>query len=346
MGQLQAMRTLSLPNACLTELPSIEHIPYQSINLKGNRLRSLDSIPDTVKELDVSYNSLSSDGILSEPLVRLETLKATHNYLCIPLLDQFVLLYPSLKVLNLAFNSLRVVGFLRDSNLEELYVTHNQLHLLSELPLSLKKLVADTNSITMVQSKLPPILESLDLAYNSLRYAGLPLSWPTTLKELHLNHNKIERFPRKLPDSLEVLTLNENNITELPTTLPKELRIFTVSSNRIRHLPTYTWHKKFQLFLINDNCLTEIPDTFKSTIFSTEGNWNTVEHSIAQSIIKRCWKRYVITLRLRHLIRTQKYKEELFMVSMMPERWNQIDDLDPLWFRKHRDHNRTDHPKD
>jgi hypothetical protein len=81
-------------------------------------------------------------------------------------------------------------------------------------------------------------------------------------------------------------------------------------------------------------------------VFSAENNWNTSEHSIAQTILKRCWKRYVITLRLRHVLRTQKYKEELFMVSMMPERWEQVDTIDPVWFRKGRDHIRTGHPKD
>lgn len=340
------MTTLSLPNACLTELPPIRHLPFEIINLKGNRLRSLDSLPHTVKDLDVSYNYLSTDGILNDPLLHLEKLQANHNDLCIPLLDQFVLLYPSLKVVHLSFNKLHVVGFLRDSNLEELYVTHNKIHLLSGLPLTLKKIVADTNSINMIQSKLPPALMSIDVTYNSLRYAGLPLSWPNTLKELHLDHNKIERFPRKLPDSLEVLTLNENQLTELPLVLPKELRIFAVSSNRIRHLPTYKWHKKFQVFTVRDNCLTEKNHDISASVFDADENWNTQEHSLAQILIKRCWKRYVMTLRLRHIGRTQRYKEELFMVSMMPERWEQIDDLDPVWFRKRRDRSHTDHPKD
>ena len=340
------MTTLSLANACLREIPDFIQIPFENINLKGNRLTSLDGIPATVKHLDVSYNSLYTDGILSEPLIHLESLKASHNHICIPFTEQFILLYPSLKILNLSFNNLQVVGFLRDSSVEELTVTHNKLHLLSGLPLTLKKLIADTNHINMIQSKLPPFLESIDVTYNSLRFAGLPLSWPTTLKELHLDHNRIEQFPRKLPDSLEVLTLNENKITELPKILPEKLRIFSVCDNRIQYLPNYKNHKKFQLFLIKNNCITEVPREFQATVFSAEENWNTLQHATAQTIIKRCWKRHVITLRLRHLLRTQKYKEELFMVSMMPERWEQIDSLDPVWFRKSRDRNRTDHPKD
>ena len=339
------MTTVSFQNACLKEVPDLTAIPYEVVNLRGNRLRSLQGLPRTIKELDVSFNSLYSDT-LDDPLILLERLSIHHNHLCIPSTGEFLLLYPMLKFLDISCNSLQVVGFLRDSQIEELLVSRNKLHLLSALPLTLKKLVADTNTINMIQSKLPPLLESMDVSYNLLRFAGLPLSWPMALKELHLDHNRIEKFPRKLPDSLEILTLNENRITELPKKLPEQLRVFSVSSNRIRFLPNYKSHKKFQVFLINDNCLTEIPQNTHATVFSAEENWTTQDHATAQTILKRCWKRHVITLRLRHIVRTQVYKEELFMVSMMPERWDQVDVLDPVWFRKSQDHNRTGHLRD
>ena len=334
------MVTLSLTNACLTELPDLTAIPFQSLNLKGNRFQRLDTLPSTLKDLDVSYNSLYSDG-LDDPLIHLERLQASHNHFCFPNTDQFTLLFPSLKTLDMSFNSLLTVGFLRDSSLEELNVTNNKLHLLSGLPQTLKILIADTNKINMIQSKLPPILERMDVAYNSLRFAGLPLSWPMTLKELHLDHNRIEKFPRKLPDSLEVLTISENNLSELPKTLPQNLHTLIASSNKIRFLPNYKSHKKFQIVILNNNCLADIPRDFNATVFTAHENWNESKHAIAQTILKRCWKRHVITLRLRHLVRTQKYKEELFMVSMMPERWEQVDVLDPVWFRKVPNHNRT-----
>jgi len=339
------MLTLSLTNACLTELPDITAIPFQSLNLKGNRFQSLENLPITLKDLDISCNSLHSEG-LHQPLIHLERLQASHNYFCFITTDEFVLLFPSLKTLDMSFNHLQTVGFLRDSSVEELNITHNRLHLLSALPLTLKRLIADTNKINMIQSKLPPTLELLDVAYNSLRFAGLPLSWPMTLKELHLDRNRIEKFPRKLPDSLEVLTLSENNLTELPRTLPQNLHTLIASSNKIRFLPTYKSHKKFQIFILNNNCLTDVPREFNATVFTAHENWNQSDHTIAQTIIKRCWKRYVITLRLRHLYRTQKYKEELFMVSMMPERWEQVDVLDPVWFRKPPSHSRTDRHSD
>ncbi len=339
------MTTLSLPNACLKEIPDLAGISYETITLKGNRLQSLQGLPSTTKHLDVSHNSLYSDA-LSDPLILLERLCISHNHLCIPATEEFLQLYPRLKFLDSSWNNLQLVGFLRDSEIEELLVSQNKIHLLSGLPLTLKKLVADTNKITMIQSKAPPLLESMDVSYNLLRFAGLPLSWPMTLKELHLDHNRIEKFPRKLPDSLEILTLNENRIAELPKILPAQLRVFTASSNRIRFLPNYNTHKKLQILLMDNNCITDVPRDVNAKVFSAENNWNTADHTIAQTIIKRCWKRHVITLRLRHIVRTQKYKEELFMVSMMPERWEQVDVLDPVWFRKGRDHIHIDHPKD
>jgi Leucine-rich repeat (LRR) protein len=176
----------------------------------------------------------------------------------------------------------------------------------------------------------------MDVAYNYLRFAGLPLNWPSTLRELHLDHNSIEKFPRKLPDSLEILSLNHNRITELPSTLPSSLHSFAASHNRIHFLPNYKHHKRFTVFLIDNNCLTEIPKDTISRIFSAEENWNEQEHQDAQKTIKQCWKRYLLGLRLRQYCRTQRTKEELFMVSMMPERWEQIDTLDPIWFGRTR----------
>jgi hypothetical protein len=198
----------------------------------------------------------------------------------------------------------------------------------------------------MIQSKLPPTLEQIALSYNRLRFAGLPFNWPTPLKELHLDHNNIETFPRKLPDTLEVLTLSENQLTALPSTLPASLQYFVVSSNRIRYIPSYKHHKKFCIFAIDNNCLTEVPRDIHATVFQAHDNWQEETHHAAQRHIRLCWKRYVLTLRLRHLIRTKKVQSELFMVSMMPERWDQVDVIDAVWFRKSPCHNRTGHPKD
>lgn len=326
------MLRLRLPNSGLRELPNISTLNFEEIDIQGNYLHSLDNLPLLLKSLNGSRNSLINDGIFF-PFPRLEHLNLSRNRINIFEDDNFIQCYPSLITLDFSYNCLKYVSFLVESNLESLNISHNRIQLVSGLPLTLKELIADSNEITMIQSKLPPRLVHLDFSYNLLRYAGLPLNWPATLRELHLDKNNIERFPRKLPDSLEVLTLCGNNLKELPSLLPASLSCLLVSSNRIRHIPDYKNHKKFNIFLINDNCLTETPTNFNALVTNFEQNWHDDKHHSAQRILKKCWKRYVITLRLRHLIRTKKIQEELFMVSMMPERWQQVDVIDPVWYR-------------
>ncbi len=333
--------TLRFPNASLYYLPDISELPLKELDVHGNRFMGLDGLPTTLERLNVSDNRLEQDGLFL-PFPHLKSLHAEKNNLNIWDSDDFVLCFPSLTYLNLSFNRLRHTGFLRESAIEHLELAHNRLQLLSGLPQTLKTLVVDTNEISMIQSKLPPMVETVDLAYNCLRFAGLPLSWPSNLRELHLDHNRLEKFPRKLPNSLQILSLNHNRLTELPNSLPESLLFFTASHNRIRFLPTYKNHKRFTVFLLDCNCLTDTPDDTISRIFSADDNWNLEGHADAQMKIKHCWKRHLLRLRLRQYKRTKKIKEELFIVSMMPERWDQIDALDPVWFRKRPCHNRTD----
>jgi hypothetical protein len=305
---------------------------FEDVDVQGNRLISLEGLPLGIKRLNVSHNYLVGDEILY-PFPHLEDLNISDNRVNVWDGDEFLTCYPSLKHLDFEKNPLTSVEFLRNSELETLTITSCKCKTLCGLPQSLKKLKADYNSMMMIQSKLPPSIESIQLTHNALRFAGLPLNWSVCLRELHLDHNDIEKFPRKLPDSLEILTLNHNQLTSLPNELPSSLVVFCVNSNRIRYLPEYKTHKRFTLFLIEDNCLVSIPEDFKSTNLSTNHNWNLPLHHDAQRKIRKCWKQYVLPLRLRHFKRTNTLREELFIVSMMPERWEQIDTLDTVWYR-------------
>jgi E3 ubiquitin-protein ligase SlrP len=322
---------LSLPNACLERVPFLQDLPLVEVDLQGNHLRTLDNLPLGLIRLNVSYNWLLGEDILY-PFPHLEDLNVSHNRVNVWEDDEFLSCYPSLKKLNLSYNPVKHTDFLKNSSVEELILTRCQCKTISGLPSTLRVLTADTNPLAMLQSRLPDTLEVLNLTYNCLRYAGLPLTWGPSLRELHLDHNDIERFPRKLPESLEILTLNHNCLTDLPNKLPASLQILMVNSNRIRQLPTYKNHKRFTLFLADDNCLAEIPDVH-SRVFSAQENWDTPEYKEAQQKIRTCWKRYVLTLRLRHFKRTVLVRDELFTVSMMPERWDQIDTLSSDWTR-------------
>ena len=160
---------LRLPNICIRAVPDLSTFPLEEIDLQGNRLTSLDNFPLTVKSLNVSHNSLIGDGILF-PFPSLIHLNISHNRVNVFDDDEFLLCFPSLDTLNFSHNCLKHTGFLRDASLTELNVSHNRLPLITGLPKTLTKLVADTNEITMVQSRLPPSLEFIELLYNLLRF--------------------------------------------------------------------------------------------------------------------------------------------------------------------------------
>ena len=332
--------SLCLAACSLDEIPSLQHLRLEKIYLSDNKLNSLDNLPIHLKYLDASYNKLYSDGILV-PHPNLETLILTHNRIHLYNEDDLVMYYPSLKEINLTNNSVKEVGWARDTSLETLIVNENPIAVLCCLPVTLKKISAEACEIHMIQSRLPPSIESMFLAFNCLKFAGLPLSWSSTLRELHLDNNQIQRFPRNLPDSLCILTLNYNRIKELPSQLPASLTDLSICSNKLQYIPSYK--KQFRILLLDDNCLITLPKESIAQVLSTRYNWNESIFHDYQRKIRQCWKRYVFTLRLRHYKRTNKTKEELFTVSMMPERWEQIDCLSSEWFRKNPTHNRIDH---
>lgn len=331
---------LRLPNSCLQSLPDLHHVPLVEADLEGNRLMSLEGLPLSLEILNVSNNCLLEDGFFF-PFPSLKTLDASKNRLNLRDPEEFTLCFPALETLNISSNYLRNIDFLEESPVQHLTLNKNRIPTLCGLPSDLITITAEECNVSMIQSRLPPRIESMFLAYNFLRFAGLPLNWPSVLRELHLDHNDIEKFPRKLPDSLEILTLNENKLTTLPSKLPSSLHTLLLCNNRIQYIPKLS--HKLKILLLDNNCLTEAPLETSSRILSYEKNWTDQEHHDAQRIIRNCWKRTVLTIRLRHLLRTHKLREELFMISMQPDRWMQVDTIDPVWFRKLPCHNRT-HP--
>lgn len=335
------MRCLRLPNTCLRDLPSLDQVPLEEVSVEGNHLSGLEGLPVTVKTLNASYNSINQDGILV-PCPSVEELNLRKNLIVHMEEDDFVLHFPSVKRLQLSSNRIRHCFFLRDSGVEDLEIQENRIQVLNGLPATLRRLRADTCEIQLIQSRLPQGILTLELGYNRLRNGGLPLRWGPALRELHLDANRLESFPKNLPDSLEVLTLNKNQIRKGPQTLPPSLRILLLDSNALRTFTIPAHHRTFQILSLEDNCLTQVPDASVAGVLRTDGNWTTPIHASSQQMIQRCWRRYRLCLRLRHLLRTHKIRPELLQVSMNPDRWTQIDCLDPVWFRKDRDHIHTD----
>lgn len=220
--------------------------------------------------------------------------------------------------------------YLRDlPHIKEVYLDYNYIPFLELLPRYIEYLSVKDCHIKLIQSRLPDSIKHLDCDHNQLRFGGLPLNWGNHLTTLLLSYNLIERFPRQLPSTLKHLTLEGNQLEVLPSELPPQLQTLNLRNNRIRSIPLYK-RNAVQLVFLDNNCLV-IKDIPWAIHCSTEKNWNRIQHSLAQRKISKCWKRYRILFRLRHLSRTHVIKEELLSVSMMPERCFQILDTSSLW---------------
>lgn len=325
---------LYLANSGLKKLPGMERLSFESIELNRNLLKSLEGLPRRIKKVDAGENYIRETGLYI-PLPNLEELNLESNEIQLHReQDDFRLCFPSLQKLNIAKNTVLTCHFLRGTQLKELDIHRNYLKVLEHLPLTLERLDASINEVRMVQSRLPSSIQYVSLNNNFLAYAGLPLKWGNSLHTLLLDKNRIERFPKNLPDSLHTLVLSRNKISELPKKLPASLKVLNVSSNRIRSVPDYREHGVFTMFLVSNNCLVTLPDASVAKVLETDENWDLQKHSEAQRKIRKCWKRHVFSLRLRHFRRTNTVREELFSISMMPERCLQILSTDSQWLRR------------
>lgn len=307
---------------------------YQILVLNKNFLKFLpcEYLPSSLKHLSLDQNDLHNLEI-DVPLPHLQTLSIERNDL------QYLELsfnLSSLKSLNLKHNKLWNLEFLHATPcLETLNLARNDIQTLENLPSSLKVLNAEFNDIVMCPSRLPEGILDLNLLGNYLKQASLPLHWSSSLKRLQLGYNQLKSFPKGLPDSLEDLGLQCNQLTELPSVLPSNLKRLSIVGNRIRILPVKT-NIRLEVLLATHNCLTEDyekqPLKWAAHFFESQ-NWNEERHHTSQRLLRKCWKRYILGKRLRHIYRARHIYEELLMVALHPDHILQTDTFSPEWFQ-------------
>ena len=172
--------------------------------VKFDIYKYIDSLPDDIDEIDVSFKKLNYLPDLSR-FKKLETLFCYNNKLT------------SLPVL--------------PENLKMLYCHFNELTLLPNLPENLKVLNCKYNKLTSLPV-LPENLETLNCSNNNL--TSLPIL-PENLKILYCCFNKLTSLP-VLPENLETLNCSNNNLTSLPI-LPENLKLLNCCFNKLTSLP-------------------------------------------------------------------------------------------------------------
>ncbi|XP_026202359.1 fibromodulin a [Anabas testudineus] len=107
-------------------------------------------------------------------------------------------------------------------------------------------------------------LERLYLQHNNL--TSIPSNLPRSLRDLRVNHNKIEKVtPADLEgmDNLTVLYLHDNAVTDMSTSLKslKSLTLLDISSNKLTKVPDALPENLYQLYL-ESNSIDSLPQDF------------------------------------------------------------------------------------
>jgi len=328
------MSTLDLQFNQLKDMLDLNDKSYQILILNKNYLRYLpfECVPITVKHLALDQNELKRLEI-DVPMPNLETLSAEMNH--IKYFDLSVYL-PSLHTLNIRKNKIENLSFLHCMpNLKHLNLSFNNIQVVDKLPSTLETLNASFATVQLLQSRLPLSLKELTLVGNSLKMGSIPLTWGTSLRKLNLSDNLLTEFPKRLPDTVEELYLQNNQITEIPSNLPSNLKVLNLSGNKIRSLPA-KMTIRLQILMLSNNQICQ--DFTKEKVAWAShcialNNWNEPIHHTSQSILRKCWKRYLLKIRSRHIFRARKIYDELMMVALHPDHILQTDVFSPEWFR-------------
>lgn len=250
----QRLRKLALNGNCLG--PEFSTILLQIPSLVELLLshNSLSYFPAAVeinaaalKLLDLEHNSLEDVSLLSS-LQNLETLKLTSNRIgFIP------------------------EGFSGLTNLTSLHLGHNFVHSIPALPVSLRFLHLNNNSVESASSiSTLKNLRVCALQHNVLD--ELPenvFQSMTDLQTLALNGNALMRLPPSIGRllSLNRLFLHENCLLTLPEEIGdcSELTTLRIEYNELRILPKSLARCKFLLVIVaHNNRLTQFPEFVSS----------------------------------------------------------------------------------
>ncbi|XP_033939426.1 fibromodulin a [Pseudochaenichthys georgianus] len=107
-------------------------------------------------------------------------------------------------------------------------------------------------------------LERLYLQYNNL--TAFPSNLPRTLRDLRIDHNKIEKVTTadlEGMDNLTILYLHDNSVTDLGSSLKslKSLTLLDISDNKLTKVPEALPEHLHQLYM-QSNSIDSLPDGF------------------------------------------------------------------------------------
>lgn len=236
------LKSLTLIKCEISKIYNLNKSPLETLSVNYNNLTELPEIPDSVTNLDVSFNAIRSLNNLSS----------------------------SLKFLNLRDNIISYIPKLPD-NLEVFDCSENQtLKGLPILPDSIKMLYINDCNIFELPKELPKELSILECAKNKLN--KLP-KLPKTLTELDCSFNLLKKMTN-LPESLIEINAQDNFLSEIPS-LPSKLVYLTLRNNKIRGNVSLKPEFLAEVYLSNNSI--EYIEFHSNTLFEIDLDYNLLK---------------------------------------------------------------------
>jgi Leucine-rich repeat (LRR) protein len=322
-----------LSHCRLTSQPDLSDAPFTEVDYHANDIRVVhqEYLPRGCKSVDFGQNKLAEDGLPFQWPDQIEQIFLYDNLI----VHAHGIRWPtSLKVLDLYNNPLISMPRPISDSIEELILSKSDISMIDKLPESLKEFHMTDTRLIRLPVVMPQGLLKAILAENVLSFRGLPGNWGSSLQYLDLAHNKLKTFPIGLPDTLEVLILTHNKIKIIPANLPEQLKQLTVNRNHIRQIEYSRRKHPLELACLENNQLVEKPSqaSYWAKVVLDGGNWNETHHQIAAHQIQKFWRVSRIFPRIRAWYKMAKYKEELFIVSLHPDRILKTDDFSKWHF--------------
>nr|XP_019960667.1 PREDICTED: leucine-rich repeat-containing protein 32-like isoform X1 [Paralichthys olivaceus] len=281
-----------LPRTNVLQYLDVSRNHIQSFNVSGNPEKRANVFLTQLQYLDMSYNRLKTIPETFFCFMRsLEVLNVSNN--CIGSFSLTVEgLLPTVKIINLSFNSLQTLTFGENSlpSLEKLFLQGNDLttldhHVFQKLP-SIKYLQLQQNNLKICDSQQSPYDPELTEQNQVNPPDCVSLSSVRSLHFLYLSENNLQNLPANafantplklldlslnpgldmdkdslsgLEHSLVHLLLRENNISSLHTDLSllQSLKHVDLSTNQLTSLPVWNRESSIEsLNLQNNNLVT------------------------------------------------------------------------------------------
>ena len=210
----QNLRIISIGNNRIREMPVLHGFQMLRIlDVSNNELQTITiGKLDSLEELILNGNNLTSMPVLTEQLLSLQTLIFSHNNIMTVSGDYFNR-SPNLKNMDISRNSFQEITLGQVDSLMEIRLSHNNLNVMPTItqPLpSLTKLILNDNPISSINDEYfidTPALHILNL--KQTRLTEFTCTRLNLLRQLYLDNTLLAQFPN-ITDcfaSLGILTL-------------------------------------------------------------------------------------------------------------------------------------------